>query len=169
MAKVSPHTLKGIGYLVSTISVFLLAIVSWSSASQTAMLTACLLAGAATSIVGMFCRWLSYEIEKRRKEQQPSTSRDLRPDIVKKGGGYGMAREQESSKWADVELLVMFLIKETGISEAQACQVDRDLASGSYPTARPAFFVVTQECRPGRASVREQRPGHPAPRSAALP
>lgn len=62
------HRLKNFGYLVSTISVILLAIVSWSSAQKSALLTACLLGGAATSILGMFCRWLSYEIEKRRKE-----------------------------------------------------------------------------------------------------
>jgi hypothetical protein len=30
---------------------------------------ACLLGGAATSIAGMFCRWLSYETEKRRGEK----------------------------------------------------------------------------------------------------
>ncbi|RRH94980.1 hypothetical protein EH240_25940 [Mesorhizobium tamadayense] len=63
------HLLKGMGYLVSTISVALLAVVSWSSASQSPVLTACLLGGAATSIVGMFCRWLSYEIEKRQEER----------------------------------------------------------------------------------------------------
>jgi hypothetical protein len=59
------HMLKGIGYLISTVSVVLLAIVSWSSASQSALLMACLLGGGAASIVGMFCRWLSHEIEKR--------------------------------------------------------------------------------------------------------
>ncbi|RWA66102.1 hypothetical protein EN836_26765 [Mesorhizobium sp. M1C.F.Ca.ET.193.01.1.1] len=66
MTRPSLHLLKGAGYLVSTVSVALLAVVSWSSASQSPVLTACLLGGAATSIVGMFCRWLSYEIEKRR-------------------------------------------------------------------------------------------------------
>ena len=69
MNRASLHLLKGIGYLISTVSVMLLAIVSWSSASRSPLLIACLLGGAATSIVGMFCRWLSYEIEKRRKER----------------------------------------------------------------------------------------------------
>ena len=69
MTKASLHRLKGLGYLISTVSVILLVIVSWSRASQSPLLIACLLGGAATSIVGMFCRWLSYEIEKRRKER----------------------------------------------------------------------------------------------------
>jgi hypothetical protein len=60
------HRLKGFGYLTSSISVFLLATVSWSSAQKNTLLTACLIAGAATSIVGMFFRWLTYEIGKRK-------------------------------------------------------------------------------------------------------
>ncbi|AZO47909.1 MAG: hypothetical protein EOS58_18295 [Mesorhizobium sp.] len=67
MTKASLHLLKGAGYLVSTASVILLAVVSWKSASESPLLVACLLGGAAASIVGMFCRWLSYEIEKRRE------------------------------------------------------------------------------------------------------
>lgn len=63
------HRLKGFGYLVSIVSVILLAIVSWKNASQQPLLLACLIGGAATSILGMFCRWLSYEIEERRKRQ----------------------------------------------------------------------------------------------------
>ncbi len=70
-----PHGIKSVGYLVSSLSVFLLAIVSWDSAQKSAVLMACLLAGAATSITGMFCRWLSYEIEKRRQ----ATTRHDRP------------------------------------------------------------------------------------------
>ncbi|MBW8908981.1 hypothetical protein AB6802_09260 [Mesorhizobium sp. RCC_202] len=70
MTRPSLHLLKGIGYLISTISVTLLAIVSWSSASKSPLLIACLLGGAATSIVGMFCRWLTYEIEKRQEEKR---------------------------------------------------------------------------------------------------
>ena len=69
MKRAPLHLLKGIGYLISTISVTLLAIVSWSSASQSPLLLACLIGGAITSIAGMFCRWLSYEIEKRREER----------------------------------------------------------------------------------------------------
>ena len=69
MTKASLHILKGMGYLVSTLSVVLLAIVSWSSASDSPLLVACLLIGAAASIVGMFCRWLTYEVEKRKEDK----------------------------------------------------------------------------------------------------
>lgn len=65
MTKAALHMLKGVGYLISTLSVVLLAIVSWKSASQSTLLVACLLVGAAASIAGMFCRWLTYQIEKR--------------------------------------------------------------------------------------------------------
>lgn len=61
--------LKTIGYLISTVSVVLLAIVSWPKAKESPLLTACLFGGAATSMIGMFCRWLSYEIEKRAKDR----------------------------------------------------------------------------------------------------
>ncbi|RWD63143.1 MAG: hypothetical protein EOS36_13290 [Mesorhizobium sp.] len=76
MARSSLHLLKGIGYLISTVSVILLATVSWESASQSPVLIACLLGGATTSIVGMFCRWLSYEVEKRQEERQPRATPD---------------------------------------------------------------------------------------------
>ncbi|MGX7877468.1 hypothetical protein ACVDG5_036965 [Mesorhizobium sp. ORM6] len=65
MTRSSLHLLKGVGYSISAASVILLAIVSWDSASKNPLLIACLLGGVATSIIGMFCRWLSYEIEKR--------------------------------------------------------------------------------------------------------
>ncbi|TKB19339.1 MAG: hypothetical protein E5V75_07690 [Mesorhizobium sp.] len=74
MTRSSRHLLKGIGYTISTASVILLATVSWESASKSPLLIACLLGGAATSIVGMFCRWLSYEIEKRGDERQGSVT-----------------------------------------------------------------------------------------------
>ncbi|MGX5839898.1 hypothetical protein ACWGTI_04140 [Mesorhizobium sp. ArgA1] len=69
MTRAALHLLKGVGYLISTGSVVLLAIVSWSSASQNPLLAACLLGGAVASIVGMFCRWLTYEIEKRQENK----------------------------------------------------------------------------------------------------
>ena len=61
------HRIKTFGYFVSTISVVLLAIVSWTNESKSPLLMACLIVGATTSIVGMFCRWFSYEVEERRK------------------------------------------------------------------------------------------------------
>ena len=66
------HRIKSFGYLISTISVALLSIVSWSKAKEQPLLMACLIGGAATSIIGMFCRWLSYEIEEQRKKSGKS-------------------------------------------------------------------------------------------------
>jgi len=68
MVKVSPHALKGIGYVVSTVSVILLAVVSWKNASQDPVLAACLFGGATTSIAGMCCRWTYYAIDKRQNK-----------------------------------------------------------------------------------------------------
>ncbi len=59
MTKASLHTLKGVGYLISTVSATLLAIVGWSSASKSLVLAACLIGGATLSIIGMFCRGLT--------------------------------------------------------------------------------------------------------------
>jgi hypothetical protein len=59
------HRLKGFGYLTSSVSVFLLATVSWASAHRSPLLTAGLIVGVVASIIGMFFRWLTYEIEKR--------------------------------------------------------------------------------------------------------
>ena len=60
--------LKTYGYLASTLSVLLLGMVAWKSASEQPLLALCLLAGMATSITGMFLRWLSHEGDRRRKE-----------------------------------------------------------------------------------------------------
>jgi hypothetical protein len=70
--------LKTYGYLVSTVSVLLLGIVSWKSASEQPLLALCLIGGMVTSITGMFLRWLSHEADRRRKkgavDQLASTS-----------------------------------------------------------------------------------------------
>jgi hypothetical protein len=60
-------TLKGLGYLVSTVSVVLLGIVAWQKASEQPLLFACLIAGMATSVVGMTLRWISHRIEQKEK------------------------------------------------------------------------------------------------------
>jgi uncharacterized protein (DUF2062 family) len=62
-----PFLLKTGGYLVSTVSVVLLAIVAGPKAVGNPVLMACLIGGVVTSIIGMACRWLSYEIERRRE------------------------------------------------------------------------------------------------------
>jgi len=58
---------KGLGYLVSAISVVLLGIVAWKSASEQPLLFACLLLGMAASIAGMGLRWISHRISEKEK------------------------------------------------------------------------------------------------------
>ena len=60
----SSNLIKTIGYAVSTLSVILLGIVSFKNASEHPLLLACLIAGAATSVIGMGLRWLSYQMDK---------------------------------------------------------------------------------------------------------
>jgi hypothetical protein len=58
---------KGFGYLISILSVFLLAAGSFKNAVQEPLLLLCLIAGMATSIAGMILRYLSYRREQREK------------------------------------------------------------------------------------------------------
>lgn len=60
---------KGMGYLVSTLSVVLLGIVAWQGASENRLLMLCLVAGMATSILGMTLRWISHRIDQKDKRQ----------------------------------------------------------------------------------------------------
>ena len=60
-------TLKGLGYLVSTVSVILLGIVAWKSASEQPLLFACLILGMLASISGMGLRWISHRMEQKQK------------------------------------------------------------------------------------------------------
>jgi hypothetical protein len=55
--------IKTSGYLVSTISVILLGIVSAKAASEHPLIFACLIGGMASSIIGMALRWLSYQVD----------------------------------------------------------------------------------------------------------
>jgi len=59
---------KGVGYLISTISVVLLGIVGWKSASEQPLLFFCLIGGMLASIAGMALRWISHRIERKEKE-----------------------------------------------------------------------------------------------------
>jgi hypothetical protein len=60
---------KGLGYLISTISVVLLGIVAWKSASEQPFLFLCLLLGMAASISGMTLRWISHRLEQKEKDR----------------------------------------------------------------------------------------------------
>jgi hypothetical protein len=63
---------KGLGYLISTLSVFLLAAGSFKNAVKEPVLLACLILGMATSIAGMALRYLSYRREQRQKAADAS-------------------------------------------------------------------------------------------------
>jgi hypothetical protein len=58
---------KGLGYLVSTLSVVLLGIVAWKSASEQPLLFACLILGMIASVAGMALRWISHRIDQKEK------------------------------------------------------------------------------------------------------
>lgn len=68
MRKVSD--LKGGGYLVSTLSVILLAIPASKTASEEPLMMAALLAGAALSIGGMALRWRSHRLDQKQKDAE---------------------------------------------------------------------------------------------------
>lgn len=59
--------MKGFGYLISIVSVFLLAAGSLKTASQDPLLLLCLIAGMTTSIAGMGLRYWSYRRERAEK------------------------------------------------------------------------------------------------------
>jgi len=59
-----PARIKTLGYLVSTVSVILLGVVSWKSASADPMLMAALIGGMLASVIGMALRWFSYQLDK---------------------------------------------------------------------------------------------------------
>ena len=63
-------TLKGLGYLTSTLSVILLGIVSIDAASKSRLLAACLILGMATSVLGMTLRWRSHRLEQHEKARE---------------------------------------------------------------------------------------------------
>jgi hypothetical protein len=57
--------LTGAGYLISTISVFMLGIAAWPKADDPAWQLWLVMGGMAASILGMFVRYLSHRQEKR--------------------------------------------------------------------------------------------------------
>jgi hypothetical protein len=70
--------LKTAGYLISTISVLLLGAVAWAGTADHPKIRILLILGMATSIAGMFLRWLSYLHELReKKERAPAAATAL--------------------------------------------------------------------------------------------
>ena len=60
-----PNALKTIGYVISSISVVLLGVVSWKTAGRDPLTAACLLGGMVASGLGMILRWTSYQLDDR--------------------------------------------------------------------------------------------------------
>jgi hypothetical protein len=58
---------KGVGYLVSTVSVLLLGTVAWQGAAENPELKPYLIGGIATAILGMFLRFLSHERDRKHR------------------------------------------------------------------------------------------------------
>ena len=57
------NKIKTAGYIVSTLSVVALGLVSWKAATEDGFLTTCLILGVVLSIAGMVLRWISYQVE----------------------------------------------------------------------------------------------------------
>ncbi|MES2095290.1 MAG: hypothetical protein V4459_00880 [Pseudomonadota bacterium] len=67
------NTIKTTGYLVSTVSVILLGIVSWKTASAHPVLMVCLIGGMSASVAGMLLRWISYQVQEREEKRRGAT------------------------------------------------------------------------------------------------
>jgi hypothetical protein len=63
------HSLKGHGYLVSIVSVLLLAVPAFKGAKDSPVMLACLIAGAIFSIVGMGLRWIADRKTQKRIDE----------------------------------------------------------------------------------------------------
>jgi hypothetical protein len=61
--------LKTMGYIISTLSVVLLGVVSWKAAAQDPILLDCLIAGMLLSAAGMLLRWLAYRAEQQARRR----------------------------------------------------------------------------------------------------
>ena len=57
--------MKSLGYLISTLSVFLLGAVAWPKPGEPRLMMWLVLGGMAASIFGMFLRYLSHRKDKR--------------------------------------------------------------------------------------------------------
>jgi uncharacterized membrane protein YhhN len=57
--------MKGLGYLISTLSVVLLGVVAWPKPDEPKWKIGLVVAGMATSILGMFLRFLSHRKQER--------------------------------------------------------------------------------------------------------
>ncbi len=67
--------LKGVGYLISSISVFFLGIVAWPSPSEPRWHAVAVLLGMVLSIVGMGVRFMSHQKDRKDIRRAAQTSR----------------------------------------------------------------------------------------------
>ena len=75
------HSLKGHGYLVSILSVFMLAVPPLKSAKDDPLVLACIAAGAFLSIAGMALRWIA----DRKTQHRIDRAQDQQPDEGRRG------------------------------------------------------------------------------------
>jgi hypothetical protein len=68
--KTDPHSIKGHGYFISILSVFLLAFPPLKSAKGDPLILSCIAAGALLSILGMALRWIADRKTQRKNEHQ---------------------------------------------------------------------------------------------------
>lgn len=68
--------LKGLGYLISALSVVLLAIPAFKFAARDAWTMAALAAGMALSVCGMLLRWRSHQLDRQEREKDRQSGRN---------------------------------------------------------------------------------------------
>ena len=66
---------KGLGYLISIVSVFFLGAVAWPKVGEPLWHVAALLVGMATSIIGMFCRYKAHLDQQREIRKAEADAR----------------------------------------------------------------------------------------------
>jgi hypothetical protein len=72
--KTDPHSLKGNGYLISILSVFLLALSPLKSAKDDPLVLVCIAVGALLSIAGMGLRWVADRKTQHRIDRKENKS-----------------------------------------------------------------------------------------------
>ena len=66
---------KGLGYLISILSVFFLGAIAWPKASEPSWHVPALLVGMATSIIGMGCRYKAHLDQQRELRKTQAEAR----------------------------------------------------------------------------------------------
>ena len=66
---------KGLGYLISIVSVLLLGAIAWPTGSEPAWHKPVLIAGIVTSVLGMAFRYLAHRRQQKELEQAKSAKR----------------------------------------------------------------------------------------------